>query len=127
MKYFIQAYQSFIRQGYPILFLMTGLFDNISKLQDDKSLTFLYRTLKIFLGPLSLSLIASSYRKYLKVDFEKSIALTNLTKGFPFAYQALGHILFKSNIDEINYEILDEYDSSLFEFVYDKLFSELSF
>ena len=41
MKLFIQAYQSLIRQNYQIMLLMTGLYENISKLQDDKSLTFL--------------------------------------------------------------------------------------
>ena len=41
MKLFVQAYQSLIRLGYPVFLLMTGLYENVSKLQEDKALTFL--------------------------------------------------------------------------------------
>ena len=34
MKHFIQAYQSLIRLGYPVMLLMTGLYENVSKLQE---------------------------------------------------------------------------------------------
>lgn len=126
MKYFIQAYQSLIRQNYPILLLMTGLYDNVSKLQDDKSLTFLYRAPKIQLGSLSLQTIASKYREYLLSDDETSIKLAKLTKGYAYAYQVLGYILYKNNTTEINSKLLEEYDQYLSEYVYEKLYSELS-
>lgn len=126
MKYFIQAYQSLIRQNYPILLLMTGLYDNVSKLQDDKSLTFLYRAPKIQLGSLSLQTIASKYREYLNSDDETSIKLAKLTKGYAYAYQVLGYILYKNNTTEINSKLFEEYDQYLSEYVYEKLYSELS-
>lgn len=126
MKFFIQAYQSLIRQNYPILLLMTGLYDNVSKLQDDKSLTFLYRAPKIQLGSLSLQTIASKYREYLLSDDETSIKLAKLTKGYAYAYQVLGYILYKNNTTEINSKLLEEYDQYLSEYVYEKLYSELS-
>lgn len=126
MKYFIQAYQSLIRQNYPILLLMTGLYDNVSKLQDDKSLTFLYRAPKIQLGSLSLQTIASKYREYLNSDDETSIKLAKLTKGYAYAYQVLGYILYKNNTTEINSKLFEEYDQYLSEYVYEKLYSKLS-
>lgn len=42
LKYFLSDYQSFLRSKYSVYLLMTGLFENISKLQDDASITFLY-------------------------------------------------------------------------------------
>ena len=47
MKYFIQGYASLLGQKYSIFLLMTGLYENVSKLQNEKSLTFLYRAPKI--------------------------------------------------------------------------------
>lgn len=124
-KYFIQAYQTLIRQGYPIMLLMTGLYENISKLQDDKSLTFLYRAPKILLGPLSINSIAANYRKYLAVDLNQSIDLARATKGFAYAYQVLGYLLFQNkttNLDDVIYD----YDQYLGDYVYEKIYSELS-
>ena len=50
MKVFVSAFQIFMRQDYPIFLLMTGLYENIYELQNDKSLTFLYRAPKIILS-----------------------------------------------------------------------------
>lgn len=74
MKNFMQDYQTLIREGYPVMLLMTGFDRNISKLQDNKSLTFLYRAPKIQLGPLSIATIAARYQKYLESDQETSFS-----------------------------------------------------
>ena len=47
---------------------MAGLFDNISNLQNEKSLTFLYRAPKIFLEPLSIPAITTSYRSVFDIS-----------------------------------------------------------
>lgn len=126
MRTFIQTYESLIRQGYPIMLLMTGLYDNISKLQDEKSLTFLYRAPKIYLGPLQLNSVAYNYQKYLGVDEECSLKLATLTQGYAYAYQVLGYLLFKYRKKSVDGDILVEYDQYLSEYVYEKLYSELS-
>lgn len=126
MKVFIQAYQSLIRLNYPVMLLMTGLYDNISKLQENKSLTFLYRAPKIYLEPLNIGAIASSYRNYLNVCFDSSIELAKLTKGYAYAYQVLGYLLYPTESKKINEKIIGEYDQYLAEYVYDKIYSELS-
>lgn len=126
MKSFIQAYQSLIRLHYPVLLLMTGLYENVSRLQNDKSLTFLYRTPKIQLGALSLKTIAKNYQNYLQVDEKASLVLSKLTKGYAYAYQVLGYLMFEKKKKEVDDEILSEYDQYLAEYVYDKVFSELS-
>lgn len=97
MKSFIQAYQSLIRQHYPVLLLMTGLYENVSKLQNDKSLTFLYRAPKIQLGALPLKMIAFKYKAHLDIDTDTSIELAKLTKGYAYAYQVLGYVMYNEN------------------------------
>lgn len=74
MKSLIEAYQTLIRQGFDIFLLMTGVFENINKLQDNPSLTFLYRAPKISIGPLSMRSISSSYEELLNIPREKAIA-----------------------------------------------------
>lgn len=126
MKYFIQTYQSLIRQGYPLMLLMTGLYENVSRLQDDKSLTFLYRAPKIQLGALPLQIISSNYKQHLDVDDETSVELAKLTNGYAYAYQVLGFLLYESGEKKITNDLLNKYDQYLFEYVYEKIFSELS-
>ncbi len=126
MKYFIQEFQSLLRQNYPIRLLMTGLYENVSKLQDDKSLTFLYRAKKVYLSPLFIGSISSQYQKYLECDEETSLKLAKMTKGYAFAFQALGYILFKANKKDVDQIILLEFDQYLAEYVYDKIYFDLS-
>ncbi len=91
MKVFVSAFQIFMRQEYPIFLLMTGLYENIYELQNEKSLTFLYRAPKIILEPLNLTAVRQHYKNIFQLD-----------------------------------EILPEYDQYLEEYVYSKIWSELS-
>ena len=126
MKLFIQAYQSLLRLNYPIRLLMTGLYDNVSKLQEDKALTFLYRAPKISLPPLGVGAVASSYRRYLGVSDVDSIMMAKMTKGYAYAYQVLGYLLYPKPDKAIDDAVLAEYDQYLADYVYDKLYSELT-
>ena len=126
MKLFIQAYQSLLRFKYPVFLLMTGLYQNVSKLQEDKTLTFLYRAPKIYLGSLNINAVANEYQKYLCVDEEKSFELAKLTKGYAYAYQVLGYLLYDKGLKDVNSEVLNEYDYYLADYVYEKLYSELT-
>lgn len=126
MRHFIQAYQALLRQNYPIFLLMTGLYSNVHKLEDDKSLTFLYRAPKIPLGPLSLPSIAARYSQHLGTDLEKSKELAELTCGYAYAYQVLGYLLYEKGDATVSKDILSQYDQYLFDFVYSKIYSELT-
>lgn len=126
MKIFSKTFQSLVRLDYPIFLLMTGLYDNISKLQDDKSLTFLYRAPKIYLNALNLKQIKESYEKIFNIDEDTSVKLSKLTNGYAYAYQVLGYLLYKENKKDIDKELLSHFDTYLAEYVYDKLWSELS-
>jgi energy-coupling factor transporter ATP-binding protein EcfA2 len=125
-KLFIEGYASLLRQGYPMRLLMTGLYENVSKLQENKSLTFLYRAPKIQMGPLSLVEIRYNYEKYLNVDSETAATFAKLTNGYAYAYQVLGYLLFEKDKKVIDAEVLREYDRYLGNYVYEKVFAELT-
>ena len=57
MRSFAHDFQSLLRDDYPVFALMTGLYENIYDLQNEKSLTFLYRAPKIILEPLNYTAI----------------------------------------------------------------------
>ena len=123
VRQFSSAFQILLRADLPIFLIMTGLYENIYDLQNDNSLTFLYRAPKIILEPLSISAIADSYQNIFKIDIKEAIKLATLTNGYPFAYQALGYLYFDNrNIDKI----LPTYDQYLEEYVYEKVWKELS-
>ena len=130
MRTFTGSYQLIIRQKLPAFLLMTGLYQNINNLQNEKTLTFLYSAPKINLEPLNLQAVAMSYMSALKVDADKSIYMAKLTKGYAYAYQVLGYLYYKYIIEtgrftEID-QLIPEFDQTLTEFVYEKIWFELS-
>jgi len=125
MKVFASQYQIFVRQDYPIYLIMTGLFENINAIQNDPSLTFLLRTPKITTGPLSILQITRQYRDIFDMDETNAAELAKLTKGYAFAFQALG-VSFWNNRSKGMDKILYEFDMLLDDFVYKKIWSALT-
>ena len=125
VKIFAQQYQIFIRKEYPLFLLMTGLYENIRNLQNEKSLTFLYRAPSVNVGPLSMINIAESFENIFNTTKEDSITLSKLTNGYAFAYQVLGYVLFEYDKKKLDDDILKEFDRYLREYVYEKVYSDL--
>ena len=123
VKEFAHDFQSFARKGYPIFLVMTGLYENVSNLQNDKSLTFLYRAPKILLEPLDMIAIKNSYRDVLNIDEETAKKLAILTSGYGFGYQLLGHLYFEHR--KIDQKLIEEFDRQLRINAYDKIFSSI--
>ena len=126
VKTFTQVFQLLIRKEFPIHLLMTGLYQNIYELQNDKDLTFLYRAPKINLEPLNLAAITNSYQELLNITKDEALVLAKETKGYAYAYQVLGYLVFESNNPKINDSLYAKYDQYLEEYVYEKMYSELS-
>ena len=110
VKSFIFSYQQMIRNGYDIFLLMTGLYENVSELERNKSLTFFIRAPKINLEPLNLFEITYLYKNLLSLDEKDAIKYSKLTKGYAYGYQLVGSLLFNNGT---NANILDEYDTKL--------------
>ncbi len=126
IRIFVSSFQIFLRQEQPIFLLMTGLYENLYDLQNDKSLTFLYRAPKLLLEPLNYTAVRNHYMKIFNIDTESASKMTSLTKGYPFAFQVLGYLYWENRSTKNIDEILPEYDQYLEEYVYNKIWSELS-
>jgi len=123
MRSFVHDFQSLLRSDYPVFALMTGLYENVNSLQNNKNLTFLYRAPKIELGPLSKTSIEKEYSRIFKEEKAETIAaLAELTKGYAFAYQVVGYLFSKYKKISRIHEELDQYLSI---YVYEKIWSVL--
>ena len=103
---------------------MTGLYENIRALQNEKSLTFLYRAPRIALGPLNLSIVSDSYQRIFRLTREEAWAMARKTKGYSFAFQVLGFFTWEYPHDPER--VQREYRQYLVEYVYEKVWSEMS-
>lgn len=84
----------------------------------------LYRAPKIQLKPLNQLAIINKYKNIFGTDRDTAEKMAELTKGYPFAFQVLGYLTWNHSG---HYEVvIDEYEQYLSEFVYDKIWSELS-
>lgn len=124
MRTFAAAFQIFLRQNLPVYLLMTGLYENINALQNEDSLTFLYRAPKIELGPLNTSTIAQDYAKVLSLDETRALSMAKKTKGYSFAFQVLGYFAWEHPDDPAKAQRLSR--QYLDDYAYDKIWSELS-
>ena len=126
MRTFASEFQILIREDYPLYLLMTGLYDNIDKIQNDPALTFLLRSPKVTLDPLSILQIIQKYKEIFDFDEEKARELAFITKGYAFAFQALGSLYWEHRDEcEID-EILPMLDGMLDDYVYKKIWSTCS-
>ncbi len=125
MKVFASQFQIFLRQDFPLFLIMTGLHENIHEIQNDPALTFLLRSPRIITGPLSILQITNQYKKIFETDDSAALELANLTKGYAFAFQALG-VSYWNRREEGMEAVLEQFDELLDDFVYKKIWSSLS-
>lgn len=124
IRAFASAFQIMVRLDLPVFLLMTGLYENIDDIQNEKNLTFLYRAPKLEMKSLNIGAIAQKYADTLQLNEEQALEMAHLTKGYPFAFQVLGYLTWNN---KGNYKaILPEYRQYLEEYVYEKIWSELS-
>ena len=126
MRHFASEFQIFLRRDFPVFLLMTGLYENIYSIQNDPALTFLLRTPKKRLEPLSIMQISRVYGDVFGISDEEAKKLAKTTKGYAFAFQALG-LLYYDNRDDLPLEkIIQKFDELLDDFVYKKIWQGLS-
>ena len=126
VEIFVKEFQILRGLQMPIYLITTGLYSVFHKLEGREGLTFLLRTSKVFLSPLSEKAIASTYHLVLGTPKEKASELAALTKGFAYAYQCLGYLLVKHGKKDADELILAKLDYYLEQSVYAKLWDELS-
>lgn len=126
VELFAKEFQNLRGSLMPIFLVATGLYSIFDHLQSQEGLTFLQRAPKIYLGPLSLKAIASSYKANFSISGEEATKLAKFTKGYAYAYQVLGYLLKKKGKSDLDPEIIDEMDYYLEEGVYSKIAEELT-
>lgn len=123
MKAFAHDFQSLSREKYDVFVLMTGLYENVNNLQNNKNLTFLYRAPKIELEPLNITKIEKEYKTIFKeIDDNTINKISTLTNGYAFAYQLAGYLFGKyQSLDKM----IDEFDEYLSIYSYEKIWDVL--
>ncbi|MGN0337425.1 MAG: hypothetical protein ACI4EE_08030 [Lachnospiraceae bacterium] len=123
---FIQEFQLLIREEYPIYLLAAGLYEDIEQIENADGLTFFLRATSFEMTPLNLGMIREDYKKTLKLSSDVADEMAVITKGYAFAYQALGKYMWESGQKELSEEVLMLLDEALAEKVYKKIWSELA-
>ncbi len=129
---FSHALSSYASEDYDVYVLMTGLKENIDKIKNKPSLTFLYRAKVYEIDMLNITAISADYQKTLMLDVEYADRLAFGCKGYSLAYQATGYVYWEAlakykDIGNVETkQIEDELDSILSDLAYDKIFEELS-
>ena len=126
IKVFAHTFQALLRKDYKVFMLMTGLYENISSIQNNKSLTFLSRVPKLILKPLNMPAIKDSYEEIFNIDSDIAVKMSKLTEGYAYAYQVLGYLMWEEEEKKITKKLLSQFDQYLSEFVYDKIWEGLS-
>lgn len=124
MRTFASAFQTLVRQDLPVFLLMTGLFANIRRLQDEKTLTFLYRAPRIEMRPLNIGAIAANYQRNFKIDDKQALAMAKMTKGYSFGFQVLGYFAWEHG--GMTEGALADFKQYLDDYAYEKIWAELS-
>ena len=125
MRAFCSAFTIFIGEGYPLFLLMTGIYENIFELQNEKTLTFLYRAPRIEMNSLNIGAIADSYQSVFKIGDEKALEMAHKTKGYSYAFQVLGYMTWLYS-EESDKQIEKRVSDYLGEYSYSKIWYELS-
>lgn len=124
LRIFASSYQMFLSENYQLFLLMTGLYEQIRNLQNEKNLTFLYRAPKIELKPLSINGMANNYREVFDISESETLEMARFTKGYSYAFQVLGYLKFRTNSSLE--KLIPEFDEIMEEYSYEKIWEELS-
>ncbi len=120
---FAYDYQRLARLNFPVFLVMTGLYENLQGLQENNQLSGLSRIYRIHLAPLDLDLMAAQYFTVFQIGYGKALNMATETKGYPLAFQVLGHYTW-NNGDDPNL-VLSKFKGYLEECVYDKVWENL--
>ena len=111
---------------YPVFLIMTGLYQTIYAMQNDPALTFLLRSPKEMTGALSLLQIRNQYRDVFAIGDTEAQDMAELTKGYAFAFQALGTAYWDYRDSKDILAAVQKLDEMLDTFVYRKIWESLS-
>ena len=126
MVKFASEYGRWLRAGYPVYFVCTGLYENIQELSNVKNLTFFRRAATVKTEPLNMIRMTEMYKSKLDIDSNEAREMAKITKGYAYAFQELGVLYFKKKEDESLEDILPGLKAELFAYSYEKIWEEMT-
>ena len=126
MVKFASEYGRWLRAGYPVYFVCTGLYENIQELSNVKNLTFFRRAATVKTEPLNMIRMTEMYKSKLDIDSDEAREMAKITKGYAYAFQELGMLCFKKKAGESLKDILPKLKAELFAYSYEKIWEEMT-
>ncbi|MCR4755300.1 MAG: KAP family NTPase [Lachnospiraceae bacterium] len=126
MVVFASEFGKWLRAGYPVYMVCTGLYENIEQLYNVQNLTFFRRATTVKTEPLNMVRMSEMYRSKLGTDISLSKELATITKGYPYAFQELGILYFKKKDKESLEEVMSGLKTELYAYAYEKIWEEMS-
>ncbi|MCR5025462.1 MAG: hypothetical protein K6A90_14210 [Lachnospiraceae bacterium] len=126
MTAFASEFGKWLRAGYPVYLVCTGLYENIEHLCNVNNLTFFRRATTVKTEPLNAIRMAEMYRTKLKIGIDEARRLSSLTKGYAYAFQELGILYFKKKRDDSTEDIIADLKTELFSYSYEKIWEEMT-
>ncbi len=126
MEIFALEFGGWLRAGYPVYLVCTGLYENIEQLYNVKNLTFFRRATTVKTEHLNLVRMSEMYRKKLGIDITMARKLAEMTKGYAYAFQELGILCFKAGTGFDLEEVTADLKTELYAYSYEKIWEELS-
>lgn len=126
MIYFTSEYGRWLRANYPVYLVCTGLYENMMEVSNVKNLTFFRRATTVKTEPLNMVRMAETYRRLLPIDAEEAKKMAKITKGYAYAFQALGVLYFKKRKEDVLADLIPAFKADLFAYSYEKVWEELT-
>ena len=126
MIVFASEFGKWMRAGYSVYMVCTGLYENIEQLCNVKNLTFFRRATTVKTEPLNMIRMSEMYKRTLEIDTARAMELAQITQGYPYAFQELGVLYFKNKKKDNITDIIEQLKSELFSYSYEKIWEELS-
>lgn len=119
-------YGRWLRAGYPVYLVCTGLYENIQDVSNVSNLNFFRRATTVQTKPLNMIRMAGMYQEQLHVDTALSRRMAEITKGYAYAFQELGAIYFRKKKEEKLGDLLPVLKTELFAYSYQKIWEEMT-
>lgn len=119
-------YGRWLRAGYPVYMVCTGLYENIQEVSNVKNLTFFRRATTIQTKPLNMIRMSEMYQKQLDIEASLARRMAEITKGYAYAFQELGSLYFRKSDEETLDSLIPSLRTELFAYSYEKIWEELT-
>ena len=126
MEIFALEFGKWLRAGYPVYLVCTGLYENMEQLANVRNLTFFRRATTIQTGPLNLIRMTEMYKNKLSVPTETAKMMAEITKGYAYAFQELGVLAFRRKDTETLDDVFQMLRAELYSYAYEKIWEESS-